>query len=113
MNKLATVMTVLVMLGVTAVANTTGSEFTRKSVSEQISSQIDLSELKEVTSAREIAAGVLFTIDANGAIQVMEVVSTDAESVDYIRQQLSELNIDTFGLEVGKEYMVKLRYRIL
>ena len=113
MRKLATVMTALVMLGMTAVANNTGNELNRSTVNQQISNQIDLSELKNATSAKEVIASVLFTIDSNGSLQVVDIVSTDSMAIDYIRKQISGLQIVDFGMEAGKSYLVKLHYRIL
>lgn len=76
-----------------------------KAMSEMIKKNLENFEFEN-----EASVDVLFTINSDDEIVILNVKTNDSEIKEYIRSTLNSLKIEEANLFVGKNYLIKINF---
>lgn len=76
----------------------------------KVMSEMIKKNLENFEFENEALVDVLFTINSDNEIVILNVKTNDSEIKDYIKSTLNSLKIEEANLFVGKNYLIKINF---
>jgi hypothetical protein len=76
----------------------------------KVMSEVIKKNLENFEFEKEALVDVVFTVNSDNELVILNVKTTDKEIKDYIKSTLNSLKIEDANLYVGKNYTIKINF---